>query len=336
MKARPITTAASKMSGHPNGDQPAGDIGAPRPNAGSLDPQHPGAAVNGGNGTSGQHEAANPPGSAVRLCICVDDFGLHAGINAAALDLVARGRVHALACQVGGSAWRAGAAQLRHFGGVDVGLHLDLTEKPLTVPAQPLSRLIVRSLLRRLDDTALETEIAVQLDRFETTFGRAPDFVDGHQHVHQLPQVREALLGVLQSRGPHRPWLRSTRRRKPLPGLPLSAFKPWLIEQLGAAELQRQARGAGFKRNMALLGVYDFTPSVLGYAELLQEWLAAADDGDLLMCHPSRSVAEKDDPILLARIAEYDVLGGVAFGALLAESNIRLAPLSQTLQEKSR
>lgn len=32
-----------------------------------------------------------------RLCICIDDVGLHAGVNDAALELVARGRVHALA-----------------------------------------------------------------------------------------------------------------------------------------------------------------------------------------------------------------------------------------------
>lgn len=321
---------------NPEGGHPAEHVGAQGIHAGMLNQQHHDNPVHRRGGAADQQEPVNAPGRPVRLCICVDDFGLHPGINAAALDLVARGVVHALACQVGGNAWRVGASQLRHFRGVDVGLHLDLTEKPLRSAPQSLWALITRSLMRRLDDAALEVEIAAQLDRFENTFGRTPDFVDGHQHVHQLPQVREALLAALQRRSAHRPWLRNTRRRLPLPGFPFASFKPWLIEQLGAAELQRQARGAGFQRNEALLGVYDFTPSVLGYAAFLQEWLPAAKDGDLLMCHPSKPVDCQTDSILAARLAEFEVLAGVGFGVLIGERNITLTRMSRTLAERSR
>jgi len=253
-----------------------------------------------------------------RLCLCIDDFGLHAGINAAAFNLVAQGRAHALACQVGGPAWEAGAAELRRAQGVDVGLHLDFTEHPLREPARPLGRLISLSLLRRFDAAALQAEVAAQLDRFEAGMGRAPDFVDGHQHVHQLPQVREALLAELQRRGPARPWLRSTRR----PRARRWQFKPWFIETLGAAELARQARQAGFPQNRALLGVYDFTPG--RFAALLPEWLAAAQDGDLLMCHPSLSAAAPGDHILAARQAEFEVLAGDGMPALLRGRGITL------------
>lgn len=253
-----------------------------------------------------------------QLCLCIDDFGLHAGINAAAFDLVAQGRVQALACQVGGPAWAAGAAELRRARGVDVGLHLDFTEHPLGEPARPLGRLIALSLLGRLDAAALRAETAAQLDCFEAGMGRAPDFVDGHQHVHQLPQVREALLAELQRRGPARPWLRSTRRPQALRG----RFKPWFIELLGAAELARQARRAGFPQNRALLGIYDFTPG--RFATLLPQWLAMAGDGDLLMCHPSRPVAAPADPILAARLAEFEVLAADGLPALLRRHGITL------------
>lgn len=120
-----------------------------------------------------------------RLWVCVDDFGLHAGINAVALRLAARGRVHAVACQVGGPAWPAGAV----VGRRGRGSALDLTECPLTLPARPLKGVILASLLHRLDDAALAREVAAQLDRFEADLGPAPDFIDGHQ----LPQVRGAL-----------------------------------------------------------------------------------------------------------------------------------------------
>ncbi|MFX7605201.1 ChbG/HpnK family deacetylase, partial [Acinetobacter baumannii] len=60
--------------------------------------------------------------------------------------------------------------------------------------------LIGASLAHRLDASALRDEIATQCALFEDATGRAPDYVDGHQHVHQLPQIREALVEVLVAR----------------------------------------------------------------------------------------------------------------------------------------
>ena len=37
-------------------------------------------------------------------------------------------------------------------------------------------------------------EVRAQFEAFADAFGRPPDFVDGHQHVHLFPQVREAVL----------------------------------------------------------------------------------------------------------------------------------------------
>lgn len=267
-----------------------------------------------------------------RLCVCVDDFGLHAGINAAALHLAVRERVHAVACQVGGPAWPAGAASLRRLKGVDVGLHLDLIECTLTLPARPLKGVILASLLHRLDEAALAREVAIQLDRFEAHMGRAPDFIDGHQHVHQLPQVRNALLAALRQRG-WLPWLRNTQR----PGAAVAAgFKPWLIGWLGARELARLAAETGLRQNRTLLGVYDFQLASPGFAALLPRWLAAARDGDLLMCHPSRGVGAATDALLAARKAEFDLLDSRRFDVLIRTHQLLLAPLSLTLADALR
>ena len=69
------------------------------------------------------------------LCVTVDDFGLHAGVNAAVFELLARGRLHAVSCMVGAPAWGAGHAALRQLRdqahSADCGLHLDFTEAPL-------------------------------------------------------------------------------------------------------------------------------------------------------------------------------------------------------------
>lgn len=43
-----------------------------------------------------------------RLCICADDFGMSAGINAAVLDLIARRNLSATGCLVLREAWPRG------------------------------------------------------------------------------------------------------------------------------------------------------------------------------------------------------------------------------------
>ncbi|MDB5872911.1 MAG: YdjC family protein [Ramlibacter sp.] len=263
-----------------------------------------------------------------RIAVCVDDFGLHAGVNEAVLRLAAQQRITATSCLVGAPQWPERAALLKSLppGRVDVGLHLDLTEYPVT-PAVgwPLPVLMTRSCARLLDRATLRAEIDAQLARFERELGRAPDYVDGHQHVHQFPVVRDVLLAALLERYPQqRPWLRRTRQPAGLAG----GFKPWLIERLGCKALGRLAHLHGYPQNESLLGVYDFKGDAARYLALLAAWIETAQDGDLLMCHAGLAAAA-DDPIGPARRNEYEVLSGAAFGELLERSNVSLAPLSQ-------
>ena len=125
----------------------------------------------------------------------------------------------------------------------------------------------------RLDE--LRREIAAQLDAFESTLGQTPDYLDGHQHVHQFPRVRDALMEEMSLRYPGRqPWLRSTKRGT-------AGFKPALIQALGQHGLARRAALLGFRQNRRLLGVYDFDPRA-DYRRLMRGWLAALPDGALL------------------------------------------------------
>ena len=269
------------------------------------------------------------PDYARAVAICVDDFGLHEGIDAAVLELAQMGRVQAVSCMVGGTSWHRSVTQLATLprGRVDVGLHLDLTEHPLVLPARPLSRVIASSLARQMNAHDLRAEIRSQLDAFDHAVGRPPDHVDGHQHVHQLPQVRELLVEELLVRYlRHRPWLRSTRR--PARGAPVGWFKPWLIEALGGPAMEHLAQTHGYAMNAHLLGIYDFSGDAQHYLTLLRAWFACAQPRDLLMCHAARPTPDVRDPILQARITEFEVLQGEAFSRLLDEAAIRLAPLS--------
>lgn len=275
------------------------------------------------------------------ICVGADDFGLHAGVNQAILQLAERGRVNAIGCLVGAPAWVDGLAGLRRLDptAVDVGLHLDLTEFAGLPRLRPgLVPLIVASYLRRLDRQALRAHIRLQLDAFEQALGRAPAFIDGHQHVHQLPQVREALLDELHCRGGQRPWLRSTHRAAG----PWWGGRPWrqrakaaLIEALGAHGLSALARRHGYPQNRRLLGVYDFRADAPQYLGWLASWLASAGDADLLMCHPS-GPAHCTDPLLPARRVEGEVLAGAGFAALLQSAGLSLAPMSRILARGAR
>jgi len=270
------------------------------------------------------------------ICVCVDDFGLHAGIDEAALALVGMRRVQAVGCMVGGGSWPAGSRLLRgsSAAALDIGLHLDLTECPLQPRSlRPLGALIASSMLRRLDRKALRAEIRAQCDAFEAAVGRPPAFVDGHQHVHQLPIVRSELLDELLSRyAGSLPWLRSTRRARI--GRSRQGWrdtvKPWGIAQLGARSLATLARRQGFAQNRHLLGVYDFEGGPGRHRDLLAGWLDSSVDGDLLMCHPSL-MRQDIDPIVAARHAEYEVLCSPDFADLVHDAGIALLPMSRIL-----
>jgi chitin disaccharide deacetylase len=264
-----------------------------------------------------------------RLTICVDDFGLDPGINAAVLQLARQGRVSATSCMTGAPHWRSGAPALRELdaGAFEAGLHLDLTGFPFNRSLRrPLSGWLLRSYLRAVPRPILRAEIEAQLDAFEAQLRCPPDHVDGHEHVHQLPVVRELLLDVLRARYPGRKlWLRSTRR-----AASEGARKAWVIQALGNEALVRLADDSGFRLNRHLLGVYDFTGDAPHYLALLGGWLAAAGDRDLLMCHAGDNV-QPGVAFAKARQIEYQVLSSSAFGELLARFGVRLMPLSHAL-----
>ena len=266
------------------------------------------------------------------ICICVDDFGLHAGVNEAAAQLAAMDRVHAVGCLVGAAGWSVGwSAVLRRLAtaGIDIGLHLDLTESPLLAGSrQRLPLLIASSLVRGLDAEHVRAEIRAQLDTFEQALGHGPAFVDGHQHVHQLPIVRRELLDELVARyGSKLPWLRSTR---PVAAGGQSVFKARVIQALGSHALNGMARRLGFAQNNRLLGVYDFEGGTDRFRRLLATWVGLARDADLLMCHAAAGLRE-GDRLAAARRAEYEVLAGTAFAAMLHEANVALRPMSWIL-----
>src|ERR1700749_4879265 len=133
-----------------------------------------------------------------RIWLCADDYGISPGVNRAIRDLIENGRLNATSAMVVGPAiGRDEVNALKDAAKANprcaLGLHVTLTApfRPLTMHFRPLdggmfvpfARLLRAGQLRRLDSEIVRAEVVMQLNAFHDLFGRAPDFVDGHQHV---------------------------------------------------------------------------------------------------------------------------------------------------------
>jgi predicted glycoside hydrolase/deacetylase ChbG (UPF0249 family) len=263
-----------------------------------------------------------------RIVICADDFGMNSAVDDAIFQLGGMGRLNAASCLTQGPSFSDGAVALRQSA-LSCGVHLNFTERMSDDDGiyLPIGRLIRQAWLRRLDPAAVRAQIVAQLDRFEEHMLRAPDFVDGHQHVHQFPVIREALLQILAQRyGARRPWLRSTVAAS-LSGMPWTTrYKAHLIAALGAHRLRRMARAGAYTQNRRFLGVYDFKGGAASYAPLMQQWLGLVRSQDLIMCHPATR-AVPGDALGEQRRAEYELLSGQAMSDWMEQQAIVLAAL---------
>jgi predicted glycoside hydrolase/deacetylase ChbG (UPF0249 family) len=273
-----------------------------------------------------------------RVWLCADDYGLAEGVNRAIRDLISRGRLNATSVMTVGTAiGRDEVSALQEVAAASprcaIGLHATLTApfRPLTMHFRPLDgglflpfpAMLRSGLLRRLDGGLIEDEIAAQLAAFKDLFGRAPDFVDGHQHVQLFPQVRDAFLRAVKDAAPAA-WVRQGGRLQPL-SRRLTAPKALVLDVL-SAQFRKRAAAAGIPFNPAFAGAYDFTKAP-DFAELMEGFLDGLPEGGLVMCHPGfvDQTLVGLDPLTTQREAEHAFLASDRFPALLAANNVTLA-----------
>jgi predicted glycoside hydrolase/deacetylase ChbG (UPF0249 family) len=269
------------------------------------------------------------------IWLCADDYGISPAVSAAIRELISRRRINAASVMVVTPSFSASeAVALRDVAGAHaaIGLHLTLTApfRPRTnfAPLRggaflPLAGMAGRGLLRRLDSSRLEAEIASQLAAFCAVFGRAPDYLDGHQHIQVFPQISEALLGVMKQAAPQA-WLRQcgrpARAQKSL-----SDPKGYILDGL-SARLRRLAAKHGIRTNPAFAGAYSFRPQA-DFGKLFGGFLDGLPDGGLVMCHPGKVDAQlrQLDPLTDLREREYAFFLDEHFPQLLAERGYALA-----------
>src|SRR6202049_3428108 len=200
-----------------------------------------------------------------------DDYGVSPGVNRAIRDLIERGRLNATSVMMVGpaigrdevAALKTAAANAHRCA---IGLHVTLTApfRPLTMHFRPTDggmfptfpKLLRAGLLGRLDPEIIHAELMVQLAAFAELFGRAPDFVDGHQHVQLFPQIRDAFLTAVKEAAPNA-WVRQGGRHQPL-ARRLGSPKALVLDVL-SAQFRRRAARADIVFNPGFAGAYDFS-----------------------------------------------------------------------------
>lgn len=263
------------------------------------------------------------------IAICADDFGIEPGVDEAIVELSGNGRLSATSCLSMSPFFAEHACALKPLA-IDIGLHLNFTESLGTEGLfLPLPKLIASAYLRNLPVPRIRQQIELQLNAFEAVLGRAPDFVDGHLHVHQLPVIRDQLIQALSERYPEQmPWLRNTLPGPMNNGLPLmQRVKAQVIGALGARALCDRAHIIGARTNRDFFGAYDFTRPHPPYAAMLDAWLQQATYGSLIMAHPAKYVSAQD-LFGQGRIQEYRVLGSEVFIALLEQHHLEIRRIS--------
>jgi predicted glycoside hydrolase/deacetylase ChbG (UPF0249 family) len=271
------------------------------------------------------------------IFICADDYGISPAVNRAIRDLIARRRINATSVMVVAPSFHRGEATALLDSAIPraaVGLHLTLTAPfgPLShgfAPLRcgtflPLAATLHRAHLRLLKPELLTIELLRQFEAFNAAFGRAPDFVDGHQHVQLFPQIREALLRVTKDAAPNA-WVRQCGRIF-LPARKRFADRKALLLDALSRRFRRLARDLGVRSNPAFAGTYTFRRRA-DYSRLFRQFLDGMPDGGVIMCHPGVVDAElkRLDPLTDLREREYAFFGEDSFPSLLAAHGVALA-----------
>lgn len=257
-----------------------------------------------------------------RIVLCADDYGQAEAISKAILMLIERNRLSATSCLVTTSHWKQHAEWLKAMQpNIDIGLHLNFTEgKPVSQQYRAeygdtffnLSSLIKNALTRKLNSDVILAECHAQLDQFIELMGFLPDFVDGHQHVHHFPGIRDALISVYTERlQVKKSYIRLVNEKIHWTDC-FCNIKKLIIYALGVNEFSRLLKKHKIPHNSSFSGIYPFRKA-RHYRKFFLDFLRGIHHKGLIMCHPALMSSNSADSIAKARLAEYEYLSGDSF-----------------------
>jgi chitin disaccharide deacetylase len=259
-----------------------------------------------------------------KIVLCADDYGLSPAVSRGIRELLARRRLSATSCMMVYPEFVEDGPLLQpFFDTADIGLHFTVTTE------RPLYSVLIAGWLRRLDPAEMRGEMKRQLDTFTSVMGRPPAYIDGHQHVHLLPGVREAVVETAREIGAYvrltaEP-IDSAMMQHPAPVD--SAYLSW-----ASRPLAQRAAQHGVRTNTGFRGVRTFKERE-PFRTLFQRMMSGATNGSIVMCHPGHvdDVLIARDPIHRQREEEYAYLASDDLAKDLSAAGLQLATLREAL-----
>ena len=254
------------------------------------------------------------------LILCADDYALSPMVDEGIRTLVIANRLSAVSCITNSPCWPEASEKLKPLSAeIQVGLHFNLTAK-FETPSYPLWKLIRDCLLGRLDEKQYTYELHRQLESFEYFWEKKPDFVDGHQHIHIFPTIRNIVTRVLAERYSHadRPWVR--RVNPPLTGHD-ALLKSLVLRILGLG-FNRAVRRTNTPLSGDFYGLYSLSPNA-DFPSMVTGWIHTASNQAIIMCHPAIEPSDSPiDGIDQARINEMKYLIGKDFSQFCRKESV--------------
>ena len=267
-------------------------------------------------------------GALRKFALCADDFGQSQAISEGILELMSSRRLSATSVLSEGPYWKRGSRRLSELQrNADIGLHLNLTHAFEGVSGtHPLIYWLMFSRAGLVSQPKIKQTFLRQIDKFADAMGRLPDYLDGHQHVHAFPSIRDVLMEVIAERWTtdKRPWVRSPECLVDNGGEPLKA----MVLRSAARGFHELAASQGLRTSKKFGGLYSLLPDAR-FAKRMKAWMHLLPSGTLMMCHPGRPTIDLSDPIAEARAQEFAYLGSPRFADDCHETGVRLVRFDQ-------
>ena len=275
------------------------------------------------------------------LILNADDFAFNAAVSRGIVTLAQKCRLTATSAMTLSPRWATDAPALAELRDqIDVGLHLDWTS-PFAVAdghGKSLPKAMLQAVFGGSNIEAAKVVIERQLDVFEQVWKAPPSHIDGHQHVHQFKGIRDALVDIMAKRyqgvpNDQKPYLRISKGSSGWLNV-----KAKVIATLNSNAIKNIAIKANITPARGLFGIYNFKGTEADFAKLMGQWLLAASDHTIIMCHPAQGGLEAldaNDDIAQARQREFNYLASDVFLQTLDTAQVSLKPLLSVKSPKA-
>lgn len=213
------------------------------------------------------------------MIISADDFGISPAANDNILTLAETGKLDRVAVMADGTFGPNDITRLKKSG-VKLDIHLDSTHSPSStrkLKESVLLRILVffsKNFLSLLDAGSKKLHWENQLEKFHSLFGRDPDGINSHHHIHFFPTYFKAVARLAQENGI--PFIRFGKK-----SLVRHRGKVYLILYW----LRKMDLGL-FRASRLESSDHMFS---LDWPENIQETLARLPEGTIeIVCHPER------------------------------------------------